>query len=108
MNEIILVFDYSQNIINIQYKRNEYMKDIFGRYLIKINKSKNDVFFLYNGNKIKEELKLEEINKEDNEIRILVRDILDMNIKNEEDLKLIKDIICPKCGNICLINFKNL
>ena len=83
------------------------MKDIFGRYLIKINKSKNDVFFLYNGNKIKEELKLEEINKEDNEIRILVRDILDMNIKNEEDLKQFKDIICPKCGNICLINFKN-
>ena len=83
------------------------MKDIFGRYLIKINKSINDVFFLYNGKQITEELKLEEINKEDNEIKILVTDILDKNNKNEEILKQSKDIICPDCKNICLINFKN-
>ena len=107
MSEIILVFDYNQNIIKIQCKRNEYMKDIFGRYLIKINKSINDVFFLYNGKQIAEELKLEEINKEENEIKILVTDILDKNNKNEEILKQSKDIICPDCKNICLINFKN-
>ena len=107
MDELILVFDYNQNIINIQCKRNECMKVIFKRYLIKINKSKNDVFFLYNGKEIKEELKLEEINKEDNEIKILVADILNKNIKKEEILKLSKEIICPKCENICLINFNN-
>ena len=84
------------------------MKDIFKRYLIKINKDISEVYFVYNGDKIKEELKLEGINNKDNEIKILVYNINDTNIKNNEKiLKTYIDIICPECGNICLLDIKD-
>ena len=65
-----------------------------------------------NENKIKEELNLEEFNNKDNEIKInetkiLVNNINDKNIENKEILKQSKDIICPECGEICLIDIKD-
>ena len=93
MNEINLNFIYKGNTINIQSKRDEYMKDIFKRYLIRINGDINDIFFIYNGNKINGELKLEEINNKEEEIKILVYDF-----ENTEIIKQSKDIICPECG----------
>ena len=65
-----------------------------------------------NENKINEELKLEEINNKDNEIKIketkiLVNNVNDKNIENKEILKQSKDIICPECGEICLIDIKD-
>ena len=108
MSDIILDFIYNENLIKIQCQRNEYMKDIFKRYLIKINKDKDDIYFMCNGNKINEELKLEEINNKDNEIKILVNNINEKKIENEEEvLKKYKDIICPECGEICLFNIKD-
>ena len=107
MNEIFLEFIYHGNSMIIKCERNEYMKDIFKRYLIKINKNLNDVYFLCNGNKINEELKLEEINNKDNEIKILVNNIKDSVINSTQLLNQSKDIICPKCGNICIIDFKD-
>ena len=103
----ILNFFYNGEITKIQCERNEYMKDIFKRYAIKINKDIKDIYFMCNGNKISEELKLEEINNKDNEIEILVNDINDENIKNKIILEQSKDIICPECGNICLIDIKD-
>ena len=64
----------------IQCKRNEYMRDIYKRYLIKINKIIDDVYFMCYGNKINEDLKLEKINNKDNEIEILINDIKEENI----------------------------
>ena len=107
MNEINLNFIYKSNSINIQCKRNEYMKDIFKRYLIKIKKDISDVYFMCNGNKINGELKLKEFNNKDNEIKILVYNINDTNINNKEVIKQSKEIICPECGDICLIDIKD-
>ena len=107
MSEIILELIYQGNTIKILCKRNEYMKDIFKRYLIQINKDINEVYFMHNGKRIKEELRLEEINNKDNEIKILVYTINDNNIGNKEILKQNKDIICPECGKICLIDLKD-
>ena len=105
MSRIILNFFYNGKITKIQSKKNEYMKDIFKRYLIKINKDINDVYFMCNGNKINKELKLEEINNKDNEIKILVNDVNCENIENKKILK--SSIICPECGNICILNIKD-
>ena len=91
MTEVNLDFIYQRNFVKIQCKRNEYMKDIFKRYLIKIGKDIKDVYFMCNGNKINEELKLEEINNKDNEIKISIYDIKDQNIENKEE-KQNKDI----------------
>ena len=109
MNSITLNFLYNGTITKVQCKANEYMKDIFKRYLIKINKDKNDVYFIYNGNKINDELKLEEIkNKDkDNEIKILVNDINSEINKNKIILKKSKDIICPECGEICIMDIND-
>ena len=71
MNEINLDFIYQGNTIKIQCQRNDYMKDIFKRYLVKISKDINDVYFMCNGNRINEELKVEEINNKDSEIKII-------------------------------------
>ena len=108
MTEVILDFIYQGSTIKIQCKRNEQMKDIFKRYAIKISKDANDVYFMSNGSKINEESRLEDINNSDNEIKILVYDIIDNNNeKKEEKLKEYKDIICPECGEICLIDIND-
>jgi len=108
MAEVNLEFIYQGNAIKVQCKRNEFMKDIFKRYLAKIKKDINTLYLICNGNKINEEVKLEEISNKDNEIKILVYDINGNNIKGEEEvLKQNKDIICPECGNICLIDIKD-
>ena len=107
MNEINLKFIYDGNTINIQSKRDEYMKDIFKRYLIRINRDINDVLFMCNGDKINGELKLEEINNKDEEIKILVYDINDKIIENEQISRQSKDIICPECGEIFLLDIKD-
>ena len=99
MSEVNLDFIYQGNSIKIQSKRSEYMKDIFKGYLNKINKDINEVYFLCNGDKINEELKVEDINNKDKEIKILVNNINDKNIENKEKIvKEYKDIICPECG----------
>jgi hypothetical protein len=105
MDEIALDFIYNGCLTKVHCTRNEYMKDIFKKYLSKINKDINDVYFIYNGNKINEELKLEQINNKDNGIKILVNDI---NVNNNENkLNQFKDIICPECGDVCLLDIKD-
>ena len=107
MTEATLNFTYEGNTIKIQCKRNEYMKDIIKRYLTKISKEIHDILFMCNGSKINEELKLEEFNNKDNEIQILVYNINDKKIENKKILEQSKDIICPECGEICLIDIKD-
>jgi len=110
MDEISLNFIDNEDLIKIQCKRNEYIKDIFKRYLFKINKDINDVYFIYNGNKINEELILEEINNKDKEIKILVSDINGKNNENKENKitsNQYKEIICPECREACLIDIKD-
>ena len=61
-----------------------------------------------NGDKINEELKLEDINNKGNEIKILVNDINDKNVNNKEDISTQnKDIVCPECGNIYSIDIQD-
>ena len=101
-----LNFQYNGNLIKIQATRDEYMKNIFPRFLTKINKSISEVFFMYNGSVINGELKLEEINNIDNEITILVSDC-ECDTPMKPKLVQSKDIICPECGEICLINIED-
>ena len=88
-------FFYEGGIIPIQCNKNEKLKDIFNRLEIKIENS--SVFYIFKGNKINKELKLEEIiEKEDdiNNINILVNSIDE--ISNNNIIKS-KYIICPEC-----------
>ena len=108
MTEATLNFTYEGSTIKIQCKRNEYMKDIFKRYTIKISKDANDVYFMCNGSKINEASKLEEISNSDNEISILVYDLNNKKNENkEEQLKKYKDIICNNCNKNKYEIYKN-
>ena len=102
-----VVFLYQSTSILIQCNINEKMKDIINKYIIKTGIDINSVYFLYSGNKINEELILKEIigKNEVNKIKILVD-----TIKKQEEKDIIiksNNIICPKCGEISLINIKD-
>ena len=84
-------------------QKNEYMKEIFMKYAIKIGKEINNIYFLANGNKINEELKLEEMKNINN---ILVYEIKDEEQdKNKNNKIQSKEIICPICSENCIMNF---
>jgi len=105
MEEIFLNFNYNGQQIGMMCKKNENINDIFKRYAIKINENINNIYFINNGNKISNNIKLEEIINKDNQVNILIYDInnnKERKINNES-----KDIICPECGENCLIEVKD-
>ena len=75
---------------------------IIERLVTKLEKKKDDLYFIYNGGMVKEDLTFQEqannTDKEKNKMSILVYSRNDLN-KEEEDefLKKSKYIICPKC-----------
>ena len=99
-------FNYNGQEIKIQCKATERLKEVFQKYNSKVNIDK--VIYLYGGDKINEELKLEEIiNQNDknlNQIKIVVYDI---NKANNDNLIESKEIICPTCNENVLINLKD-
>ena len=108
MEDILINFEYSNHKIQIQCKRKEYMKDILKRFTAKTNKTIDSFYFLYNGQLINENMKLENLNNKDNEIRILVNDInSNNNNENCHTINYLKNIVCPKCDENCFINFNN-
>lgn len=107
---ISVEFDYYGKTIQIPCKDEEEMKEIFYRYSVKAGKNIKDLFFLHNGERIKDEnLKLANIikntNRNNGKIIILVKKA------NENDNPInklkSKEIICPECKEISLINIKN-
>jgi len=72
-----VIFDDNSTKIHIQCNFNDKMIDIFKKYSCKIRMPLDSLFFIYLGNKIDENLTLEQIldnnnNKESNEIKIIV------------------------------------
>ena len=111
MSEITLNFTFEGEKKEIKCKKDEYIKDIFSNYCLKISKNIKDIFFLYKGNTIDiedKELKLKDINNTDNEIQILVFESSDpqviTHIKNNKKKNFIK---CIQCGEMCVININN-
>ena len=104
MVEVLFIYEGQQIIIqcNIEDK----MKDIINKFKSKIQKEDNNLYYIYNGDKINEELKLNQIIKDENakKINILVYN----NRKKENDKEIIlNEIICPECKENILINLKD-
>ena len=81
------------------------MKEICSKYVIKIQKKLDDLFFLYGGQNLNLELKLNQISDQ-NKINILVYDKYSTVINTNNNFKISKHAICPECGDICLIKFE--
>ena len=85
-------FTYNGIKTEIQYLKENKLKDICNKYISKIDKNIDSLIFLYNGNKINYELTFYE------EANSLDKPNLEMNILviNNDDTNELK---CPKCGN---------
>ena len=83
------------------------MKNICIRFSIKLNIDINKLYFLYNGDKLNEGLKLIDIKKNNNinNINILASD--KEEIIPKENIISSKEIICPICKENIFINFNN-
>ena len=102
-------FIYNGNNFIIQCDLYDKLKDIINKFLSKVLIEKNLLIFLYSGNIIDEDLKLNELigNKKTDRIKILVQSISE--IDNNTSIIKSKYIICPKCKeniNFKIINYK--
>ena len=106
MEEITIGFIYNSQKTNIQCNKDDIMENIFKKYLAKIGKSPQDIYFLYNGSTINDDIKIKDMSNNDKEIKILVYD--DSSCSNDKiEAKYSKEIICPVCKESCLINISN-
>ena len=98
---IEIKFLYEGGIFPIQCNKNEKFKSIFNRFQTKIEN--NSVYYLYKGNLIDKELKIEELIKEEdiNNINILANNIIEINNNinkiNKNNIVKSKYVICPEC-----------
>jgi ssDNA-binding Zn-finger/Zn-ribbon topoisomerase 1 len=90
------------------------MRTIFEKYGEKAGiDDLNKVYFFYSGNLINLNNTLEDIislnDRQLNKLKILVNDILESNLNNEANkyFEKAKNIICPVCGEISLININD-
>ena len=93
----------------IQCNKDDKIKDICYKYVNKIGIDINLIYFLYNGMQIDLDLnqKANIIDKEKNEINILVFEKSKSTIIINKDLKESKEIICPKCKENCKIKIND-
>ena len=105
-----IIFNYKEKEVTIQSSIDKLMKDIFQEFSEKseINDA-NKIYFIYNGNKINEEVYCNKlINEEDrnrNIMNILVYDE-DENPGNENNYQS-KEIICPECKENILLKIND-
>ena len=105
MSDLQVTFIYINIMTIMQCKKDEYVRELLNRYAIKIDKNIDELMFLYQGSVLNQDLKLEEIFKQDIIGQIIVKDFDDE--EDIEDKELSKEIICPECGECCTINISD-
>ena len=106
-----IIFNYEGNDIPIQCNINDKLKKIIVSFLTKcdIKENNENLFYLYNGTRINNELTFNEqandLDKRRKKMNIVVS-------KNDEDQNkkreiISYDILCPQCKESALINIKN-
>ena len=109
-SEVKVIFTYNGIQTEILCTKSDKLRNIFEKYWNKVDLDKTKkYFYLYNGTKINEELKYEElvndIDRGRNEIKILVEEenILLIN----ENIIESNEIICPICSENIFIKIKD-
>ena len=110
---IEIIFTYNDTKINLNYKRNEPMINVFNIFILKTNLEINNISFLYGGNVIKNKLTFDEIAKPNDKkigkLRILVYEINNsINLiykvnKNEEEIRIFGKTFINNNINNCKI-----
>ena len=106
MYKIIFVYQTIKTVIDSN--PNTKLKKSVELLLKKINKDITNLHFLYNGEKINENLTFDQLannlDKERKEMNILIEEISSTYVK-EKEMKS-KEVICPKCNENILLNLK--
>ena len=106
MEKVIFTFNGINTIIqcNIEDK----MKDVCNKFVNKIGIDINLIYFLYNGIQLNLDMTLNQqinnIDRDKNEMNILVYEKLKSTIIIDDGKIKSKEIICPKCKEICKLN----
>ena len=104
-----VLFNYEGNWTTIQCNTNDKIRDIKSKFLLKIGKKDTNLYYLYNGNQLKDELTFNEqandLDKKRKKMNIIVTQ---SDEDKKENKKVVsKDIICPECKENTLIDIKN-
>ena len=106
-----VIFNYQEDQTKVQCNINDKMSDIINKFLIKTKKNEEapDLYYSHNGTNINEELSFyEQANKLDKERKKMIIIIIDSNEDQNKDTEILsKDIICPTCKEIILLNIDN-
>ena len=100
-----LIFNYKGIETIIQCNINDKIKDIYKRYENKLGIDISKLYFIYNGNKINDNLILNEIINEEDKRRNIMNILVSENNETiiKENIIKSKEIICPKCKENILI-----
>ena len=98
-------FNYKGVETEIQCNINDKIKEIIKRYVNKVGIDISKVYFIYNGNKIDDNLNLNEIINEEDKRRKIMNILVNENNKTiiKENIIKSKEVICPKCNENILI-----
>jgi len=105
-----VIFNYKGTETVIQSNINERMEEVLKKYKSKIEieleLELDKAYYLYNGNKVNKENKIEEIiNNEDRRLNNMKILVYDLNAKEDnKNIIEIKEIICPECNENVIIN----
>ena len=103
-------FNYNDDSYIIQCNKFDKMKDAINKFLTKSNKNKNNLYFLYNGQIINEELNINKCaNSLDRSKQYLNVLVLEGQSSENDINNFIKSdyIICPICNENALISIKD-
>ena len=104
-------FNFEGNPLIIQCTPEEKISNIIERLATKLDKKKEDLFFIYNGKMIEDNLTfIEQANENDkkrNKMSILVNKKNESIEEDDESLKKSEYIICPLCRERARINIDN-
>ena len=106
MAKVEFLFDGTKTII--QCNENDKLEDIIKKLCLKIEKNKEEMIFLYNGNIINDQLTFNEIANMEDKQRKQISIIITYNkIIINKNLKKSKYIICQRCNEIAKIDIKD-
>ena len=110
MTDINVEFIFEGYPVIIYCRKDDKMKDIINKFSIKASVKRDSIYCLYSGKLIDENITIKQLKnskKKDEKISILVYSVNKDNQENSKSLAKASQVICPKCGEIALISFKD-
>lgn len=104
-----ITFIYNGNSMAIQCQKDESIGDAFNKSSLKSGLELSNYYFLYSGNTIESNLTFNQLAQEEDKIKNKMKILVYSSDKNNENKSTenSKDIICPKCGENCLIDIQD-